>query len=155
MKTNPRSLVKPAAQVPPEPLRQEGPPIGHRIPRTFVARFTKSPARSARKGLGCVGLHMQADLLFKTKAIYAYTSEHKDDLKFPEAQIITVVEKENADWYIGAYEDVNGELQLGLLPINYIERYEPASPQSMPSAYKARAGNSVRPSQNPLIGVSR
>jgi hypothetical protein len=65
---------------------------------------------------------------FKVKALYAYSSEHDDDLKFPDAQIITVTGEEDADWYIGEYEDTAGELQSGLFPKNFVERYEPAPP---------------------------
>jgi hypothetical protein len=65
---------------------------------------------------------------FKVKALFAYNSEHDDDLKFPDAQIITVTGEEDADWYIGEYEDATGELQSGLFPKNFVERYEPAPP---------------------------
>jgi hypothetical protein len=65
---------------------------------------------------------------FKVKAIYAYKSDHDDDLKFPEAQIITVTEEEDDDWYVGNYVDSNGDPQSGLFPKNFVERYEPAPP---------------------------
>jgi hypothetical protein len=88
--------------------------------------------------------------IFTVKALYAYNSEHDYDLKFAEAQIITVTGKGNEDWYIGEYEDATGELQSGLFPVNFVERYEYASPQSTPSAYEAKVGDSVTPSQESL-----
>ncbi|KAJ9635961.1 assembly of actin patch protein [Coniosporium tulheliwenetii] len=65
---------------------------------------------------------------FKVKAIYNYDSPHEDDLSFPEGQIITVTEEEDADWYVGEYTDSSGAKQHGLFPKNFVERYEPAPP---------------------------
>jgi hypothetical protein len=65
---------------------------------------------------------------FKVKATFDYSSEHGDDLSFSIGQIITVTEKEDADWYIGEYTDASGDLQSGLFPRNFVERYEPAPP---------------------------
>ncbi|KAI9839160.1 MAG: hypothetical protein M1819_003153 [Sarea resinae] len=65
---------------------------------------------------------------FKVKAVYDYTSEHDDDLNFPNGQVITVTEEEDPDWYFGRYEDASGESKEGLFPKNFVERYEPAPP---------------------------
>ncbi|KAF2665540.1 hypothetical protein BT63DRAFT_417096 [Microthyrium microscopicum] len=65
---------------------------------------------------------------FKVKATYDYASPHDDDLSFPEGQIITVTEEEDADWYVGSYTDASGAQQSGLFPKNFVERYEPAPP---------------------------
>ncbi|EMC93327.1 hypothetical protein BAUCODRAFT_37014 [Baudoinia panamericana UAMH 10762] len=65
---------------------------------------------------------------FKVKAVYEYTSEHDDDLKFPIGQIINVVELEGDDWYVGEYTDAAGAHKEGLFPSNFVERYEPAVP---------------------------
>jgi hypothetical protein len=85
---------------------------------------------------------------FKVKALYAYKSDHDDDLKFPDAQIITVTGEEDADWYIGEYEDAAGELQSGLFPKNFVERFEPAPP---PRPTRARP----KPAEPPVADVSK
>jgi len=65
---------------------------------------------------------------FKVKAVYDYSSPHDDDLSFPSGQIITVVQEEDADWYIGEYNDESGAKQSGLFPKNFVERFEPQAP---------------------------
>lgn len=78
---------------------------------------------------------------FKVKAIYAYESPHEDDLSFPEGQIITVTEEEDAEWYIGEYTDAQGAPQNGLFPKNFVEKFEPQAPprptRSRPKAAEA------------------
>lgn len=69
-----------------------------------------------------------ANTPFKVKAVYEYKSPHDDDLSFPNGQIITVTEEEDADWYIGEYEDSEGSKHEGLFPRNFVEKYEPAAP---------------------------
>ncbi|KAF2455173.1 hypothetical protein BDY21DRAFT_416432 [Lineolata rhizophorae] len=65
---------------------------------------------------------------FKVKAIYEYNSPHDDDLSFPEGQVITVTEEEDADWYVGEYADASGARHDGLFPKNFVEKFEPAPP---------------------------
>lgn len=65
---------------------------------------------------------------FKVKAIFEYTSPHEDDLHFPNGQIITVTEEEDADWYAGEYVDASGVKQEGIFPRNFVEKYEPTAP---------------------------
>lgn len=65
---------------------------------------------------------------FKVKAVYEYSSPHDDDLSFPNGQVITVTEEEDADWYVGEYLDASGSHHTGLFPKNFVERYEPAVP---------------------------
>ena len=65
---------------------------------------------------------------FRVKAVYDYNSPHDDDLSFPNGQIITVTDEEDADWYFGEYADANGAKQEGLFPRNFVERYEPETP---------------------------
>lgn len=65
---------------------------------------------------------------FKVKALYQYDSPHDDDLSFPEGQIITVTEEEDADWWVGEYKDASGDPQSGLFPKNFVEKFEPAAP---------------------------
>ncbi|KAF7921569.1 uncharacterized protein EAE98_008416 [Botrytis deweyae] len=65
---------------------------------------------------------------FKVKAIFEYTSPHDDDLHFPNGQIITVTEEEDADWYAGEYVDASGVKQEGIFPRNFVEKYEPTAP---------------------------
>ncbi|KAF2226184.1 hypothetical protein BDZ85DRAFT_294521 [Elsinoe ampelina] len=65
---------------------------------------------------------------FKVKAVFEYSSPHEDDLSFPNGQIITVTEEEDADWYVGEYTDEQGAPQSGLFPKNFVERYEPEVP---------------------------
>jgi hypothetical protein len=77
-------------------------------------------------------------LPMKVKAIYAYSSEHDDDLKFPEGQLITVTEEEDDDWYVGEYVDSTGAPQSGLFPKNFVERYEPAPPPRPTRAHRPK-----------------
>lgn len=65
---------------------------------------------------------------FTVKAVYEYTSEHDDDLKFDVGQIIKVTAEEGDDWYEGSYTDASGAKQEGLFPRNFVEKYEPAIP---------------------------
>jgi len=60
--------------------------------------------------------------------VYEYSSPHDDDLSFPNGQIITVTEEEDADWYVGEYIDDSGNKQDGLFPRNFVEKYEPEPP---------------------------
>ena len=65
---------------------------------------------------------------FRVKAQYDYTSKESDDLNFPNGQIITVTDEEDADWYYGEYEDSEGYKQEGLFPKNFVKIYEPETP---------------------------
>jgi hypothetical protein len=65
---------------------------------------------------------------FKVKAVYAYSSEHDDDLNFREGEIINVTEEEGEDWYVGEYTDSAGTCHEGLFPKNFVEKYEPEVP---------------------------
>ena len=65
---------------------------------------------------------------FRVKAQYDYTSKEPDDLNFPNGQIITVTDEEDADWYYGEYEDSEGSKQEGLFPKNFVKIYEPETP---------------------------
>lgn len=65
---------------------------------------------------------------FRVKAVYEYLSEHDDDLSFPNGQIISVTEEEDADWYYGEYEDDSGGKHQGLFPRNFVKAYEPETP---------------------------
>lgn len=65
---------------------------------------------------------------FRVKAIYEYSSEHDDDLSFPNGQVILVTEEEDADWYYGEYEDDTGGKHKGLFPRNFVKAYEPETP---------------------------
>jgi len=65
---------------------------------------------------------------FRVKALYDYNSKEEDDLKFPNGQLITVTDEEDADWYFGEYEDSSGSKQEGLFPKNFVKIYEPDTP---------------------------
>lgn len=69
-----------------------------------------------------------ADVPFRVKAIHEYSSPHSDDLSFPLGQIITVTEEEDADWYVGEYQDSSGVKKDGLFPKNFVEKFEPQAP---------------------------
>lgn len=86
-----------------------------------------------------------ATLPMKVKAIFAYSSEHDDDLKFLEGQIITVTEEEDNEWYVGEYVDSSGLSQSGLFPKNFVERYEPAPPPRPTRAHKPKAADTSAP----------
>lgn len=65
---------------------------------------------------------------FRVKALYEYSSPHDDDLSFPNEQVVTVTEEEDADWYYGEYEDTHGFKHEGLFPRNFVQMYEPETP---------------------------
>ena len=65
---------------------------------------------------------------YQVKAVYEYSSPHDDDLSFPNGQIITVTDEEDADWYYGEYTDASGGEHEGLFPRNFVKRYEPETP---------------------------
>ena len=65
---------------------------------------------------------------FRVKAIYDYSSPHDDDLSFPNGQVITVTDEEDADWYFGEYADTSGNKRSGLFPRNFVNLYEPETP---------------------------
>lgn len=65
---------------------------------------------------------------FKVKALYEYTSQHDDDLKFPAGAIIDVTEEEGDDWLVGHYTDTAGVRQDGIFPKNFVEKFEPEIP---------------------------
>ncbi|KAL5371784.1 hypothetical protein DPSP01_014012 [Paraphaeosphaeria sporulosa] len=65
---------------------------------------------------------------FKVKAVYAYESPHEGDLLFPNGQIITVVEEEDDDWYLGEFVDDSGTKHEGIFPKNFVEKLEPERP---------------------------
>lgn len=75
---------------------------------------------------------------FQVKAVYEYSSPHDDDLSFPNGQLITVTDEEDADWYYGEYLDASGDKQEGLFPRNFVKIYEPETPPrpSRPSRHK-------------------
>jgi len=75
---------------------------------------------------------------FQVKAVYEYSSPHDDDLSFPNGQLITVTDEEDADWYYGEYLDASGGKQEGLFPRNFVKIYEPETPPrpSRPSRQK-------------------
>lgn len=81
----------------------------------------------------------------KVKAVFAYSSEHDDDLKFLEGQIITVTEEEDNEWYVGEYVDSTGVSQSGLFPKNFVERYEPAPPPRPTRTQKPKATETPAP----------
>lgn len=60
---------------------------------------------------------------FLVKAIWEHISRHKDDLSFHHGQIITVVEAEDENWYVGEYTDAKGVKQEGIFPRNRVKRY--------------------------------
>ena len=65
---------------------------------------------------------------YQVKAQYDYSSPHDDDLSFPNGQIITVTDEEDADWYYGEYLDQAGTKQEGLFPRNFVKLHEPETP---------------------------
>jgi hypothetical protein len=91
---------------------------------------------------------------FKVKAIYAYASEHDDDLSFPEGTVITVTEVEDADWYVGEYTAADGQHKSGLFPNNFVEKYEPAPPPRPTRAARpkpAESGEAPAPVAAPAV----
>lgn len=90
---------------------------------------------------------------FKVKAVFEYASGHDDDLNFPNGQIITVTEEEDADWYIGEYTDAQGERQTGLFPRNFVERYEPEVPSRPTRASRPKSSIQSPPTKPAEFGV--
>lgn len=89
-----------------------------------------------------------AGLPFKVKSVYEYTSEHDDDLTFPIGQVITVVELEGDDWYVGEYTDASGAKREGLFPTNFVEKFEPEVP--VRPSRPARAKQEPAPPAQPV-----
>lgn len=81
---------------------------------------------------------------FQVKALYEYSSPHDDDLSFPNGQVITVTDEEEADWYYGEYHDTTGAKHEGLFPRNFVKMYEP-EPPPRPSR-SSRSKRDVEPS---------
>ena len=65
---------------------------------------------------------------YQVKALYEYSSPHDDDLSFPNGQVLTVTDEEDADWYYGEYLDTAGAKQEGLFPRNFVKIFEPETP---------------------------
>jgi hypothetical protein len=82
---------------------------------------------------------------FKVKAVYDYSSPHDDDLSFSNGQIITVVQEEDAEWYIGEYNDNSGNKQEGLFPKNFVEKFEPQAPPRPVRAKKEEPPAAAQP----------
>ncbi|EMR08150.1 hypothetical protein PNEG_03587 [Pneumocystis murina B123] len=58
------------------------------------------------------------------QALYDYTSEYPEDLKFNAGQVIDILGVENTDWYIGQYIDATGYRSIGIFPKNYVQLSE-------------------------------
>ena len=88
-----------------------------------------------------------ASLPYRVKAVYDYSSPHEDDLSFPNGQIITVTDEEDADWYYGEYTGTDGSKAQGLFPRNFVERYEPTTPPrpSRPARAKRDVDTKAQP----------
>lgn len=86
---------------------------------------------------------------FKVKAVFEYSSPHDDDLSFPNGQVITVTEEEDADWYVGEYTDSSGGQHSGLFPKNFVEKYEPEIP-SRPTRPTRPKSEVVSPPQSAI-----
>ena len=84
---------------------------------------------------------------YQVRAVYEYSSPHDDDLSFPNGQLITVTDEEDADWYYGEYTDTSGQKQEGLFPRNFVKIHEPETPPrpSRPSRQKKD------PEQSPVV----
>ncbi|KAL8746529.1 MAG: hypothetical protein Q9190_001475 [Brigantiaea leucoxantha] len=65
---------------------------------------------------------------FQVKAVFEYSSPHDDDLSFPNGQVLTVTEEEDADWYYGEYRTAEGVKKEGLFPRNFVKVHEPETP---------------------------
>src|ERR1700743_1852646 len=88
-------------------------------------------------------------MLFRVKALYEYSSPHEDDLSFPQGQIISVTEEEDADWYIGEYIDAAGVKQAGLFPRNFVEKFEPEMPPRPPRPTRHKQPEAAPPADEP------
>lgn len=83
---------------------------------------------------------------FRVKALYDYSSQEEDDLKFSNGQVILVTDEEDADWYYGEYEDSAGDKQEGLFPKNFVKIFEPDLPPR-----PTRSGRSKKDNETPAI----
>lgn len=75
---------------------------------------------------------------FRVKALYEYASKEEDDLNFPNEQVITVTDIEDADWFFGEYVDTAGDKQEGLFPKNFVTTFEPETPPRPSRTSKAK-----------------
>ena len=55
----------------------------------------------------------------KYTAVYTYAGQYEDELSFEEGDVITVLSKDEADWWKG---ELNGK--SGVFPSNYVEPFK-------------------------------
>ncbi|KAI6206918.1 hypothetical protein M3Y94_00969700 [Aphelenchoides besseyi] len=56
------------------------------------------------------------------RALYDFNAEYSGELKFTEGQVISLLNKCNADWFEGEVEDpVDGSTRRGVFPSNHVE----------------------------------
>ncbi|KAL6717098.1 assembly of actin patch protein [Lecanora helva] len=75
---------------------------------------------------------------FRVKALYEYSSNEEDDLKFPVGQVITVTDVEDDDWFFGEFADTAGTKKEGLFPKNFVKIFEPETPPRPSRPNKSR-----------------
>ncbi|KAF7233005.1 hypothetical protein EG68_11114 [Paragonimus skrjabini miyazakii] len=59
----------------------------------------------------------------RMQAIFSYKAAHADELTFEEGAIITVIGRDEPEWWRGRLHSTGAE---GLFPMNYVRPYSPA-----------------------------
>ncbi|ESO89239.1 hypothetical protein LOTGIDRAFT_106084, partial [Lottia gigantea] len=85
----------------------------------FPANYVKLLGPSSARSTPDTGLSATLNVVEKVKALYAYTSQNDDELTFQKDSVMTVLNKDNNDWWQGELEDG----QVGMFPSNYVVPY--------------------------------
>jgi hypothetical protein len=62
---------------------------------------------------------------FQARALYDFVACNADEFSFSKGEFITVISEEDGGWYLGEYHDNAGEVWVGMLPSNFVERTQP------------------------------
>ncbi|VDQ06976.1 unnamed protein product, partial [Trichobilharzia regenti] len=67
------------------------------------------------------------------QTIFSYKAVHADELTFDEGAIITVLGRDEPEWWRGRLQSSGAE---GLFPVNYVRPYKPPSQTEKPSSQR-------------------
>ena len=78
-----------------------------------------APGQSPEEAAAGAGNGAEESSGEKFSAIYTYVAQYEDELSFEEGDVITVLSKDEADWWKG---ELNGK--SGVFPSNYVEPFK-------------------------------
>ncbi|XP_034405155.1 adapter molecule crk [Cyclopterus lumpus] len=79
------------------------------------------------------------------RALFDFPGNDEEDLPFRKGDVLRVLEKPEEQWWNAQ----NSEGRAGMIPVPYVEKYRPASPNS---AAGGNSEGSAAPSSAPLLG---